>query len=263
MGWVPDHSRALAARTSRDTRFRGRIHYGREGRTPCARPQTPGAPLHHVSAVSDSIESAARHGLCTFTSDGADPAKARLERIDAAIRRGDAQTAADVAAESERAAVHRDERALAARRPATRVVPVVRVERAPPRWVHALEEHHALREIRFHEGDPARLTDEMDDLERPCERIHSVPCCLAGPTSASEVTGWFAHPVWPIVVSYPRMLSCADGEYPGQFSAGNCRALTDILEADRYAMQRALDLFRFLKVAIKLLCFFTGLLKEH
>ena len=38
------------------------------------------------------------------------------------------------------------------------------VERAAPCRVDALEEHHALREIRFDEGNPACLSDEMYDL---------------------------------------------------------------------------------------------------
>ena len=38
------------------------------------------------------------------------------------------------------------------------------VERADPCRVNAFEEHHALREIRFDEGNPARLSDEMYDL---------------------------------------------------------------------------------------------------
>jgi hypothetical protein len=70
--------------------------------------------------------------------------KSRLEREHATVRGGDTQAAADVAAEPEDGASGGEECAFAARASAASVCVRVRVERAAPERVRALECEHCL-----------------------------------------------------------------------------------------------------------------------
>lgn len=87
-----------------------------------------------------------------------------LERVDTAMRRGDAQTAADVAADARRGAVHREQRGLAAGAAAAGVVRVPGVRRAAPDGVRALEREHGLRDVSLHIEDRARSEQDVDEL---------------------------------------------------------------------------------------------------
>lgn len=140
---------------------------------------------------------------------------ARLESVDAAVRRRNAYAPADVQADSERGAVYCDKRTLAARGAARGVCGRPRVARAAPERVRALKGEQRLRHVRLGEDDGACCTQRRDDLligggtididnnrtvrwearkegKGPGER-----------TAPSRLAGSFAHCVYPIVLSKP------------------------------------------------------------
>ncbi len=88
----------------------------------------------------------------------------RLERVNTTIRRGDAQAAADVAADARRGAVHGDKRRLATRAAAASVVRVPGIRRTAPEGVRALEREHGLRDVGLDVEDGARGEQEVNEL---------------------------------------------------------------------------------------------------
>jgi hypothetical protein len=100
----------------------------------------------------------------TFSTEIRNPPSRRLQRVDPAVRRGDAQAAADIAANPRGGAVHREERRLAARATAAGVGFVPRVRRAAPHGVRAFKSEHGLRDVGLDVDDGACGEEGVHDL---------------------------------------------------------------------------------------------------